>query len=98
KRVHVSPLDDGTLAREGDFFADISVALTGGGSIARPAGHYAGVPLEADKLRAKYEACVHHHLTGEQMDAFYESVRSFENATSIRDLTNHIIVARSPSL
>ena len=102
KRVHVSPLDNGTLAREGDFFADISVALTGGGtvtgSIARPAGHYAGVPLEADKLRAKYEACVRHHLTGAQMDGFYEAVQSFEHAESIRELMNHIVVTRPLSM
>ncbi len=80
KLVHLRPLDDGTLAREGDFFADIAVSLTGGGtvtgSIDRPAGHHAGVPLEADKLKAKYEACVRHHLTGGQMDGLYESVQS----------------------
>lgn len=100
KLVHLRPLDDGTLAREGDFFADIAVALTGGGtvtgSIDRPAGHHAGVPLEADKLKAKYEACVRHHLTGQQMDGFYESVRLLEHARSIRELTNHLVVNLCP--
>jgi hypothetical protein len=95
KLVHLRPLDDGTLAREGDFFADIAVALTEGGtvtgSIDRPAGHHAGVPLEADKLKAKYEACVRHCLTDEQMGGFYESVRSLEHAGSIRELTDHMV-------
>jgi hypothetical protein len=101
KRVHVSPLDDGTLAREGDFFADIAVALRGGGtvtgSIDRPVGHHAGVPLEADKLKAKYDACVRPHLTGERREAFYDAVRSLERAASIRELTKHIVAAPTAS-
>lgn len=101
KRVHVSALDDGTVAREGDFFADIAVALTTGdtvtGSIDRPVGHRAGVPLEADKHKAKVEACVRRHLSGAQMAGFYDSVRSLEHAASIRGLTDHIVVARPPS-
>ena len=96
KLVHLRPLDDETLAREGDFFADIAVALTGGGvvtgSIDRPAGHHAGVPLEAGKLRAKYEACVRHHLTGGQIDGLYDSVRTLEHVASIRELTNYLHV------
>ena len=99
-RVHVAPLDAATLAREGDFFADIAVTLRGGGTVAgsidRPVGHHAGVPLEPDKLKAKYEACVRHHLTGEQMDGFYRAVRSLEHAESIRDLMRQIAVVRSP--
>lgn len=98
ERVHLRPLDDATLAREGDFFADIAVALRAGGaitgSIDRPAGHHAGVPLEADKLKAKYEACVHRHLTDAQREGLYEAVQSFERIASIRELTNHMVVAR----
>jgi hypothetical protein len=33
KLVQLRPLDDGTLAREGGLFADIAIALTGGGTI-----------------------------------------------------------------
>jgi 2-methylcitrate dehydratase PrpD len=95
-RVHVAPLDDGTLAREGDFFADIAVTLTGGrtvaGSIDRPVGHHAGVPLEEDKLQAKVEACVRRHLTRGQIDDLCRSVRLLEQAASIRELTNHMVV------
>ena len=98
KLVHLDPLDARTLAREGDFFADIAVTLRCGstvvGSIDRPAGHHAGVPLDSGRLKAKYEACVRRHLTREQMDEFYGAVRSFEQAGSIREFTNHIATAR----
>jgi 2-methylcitrate dehydratase PrpD len=101
KLVHLRSLDDETLAREGHFFADIAVALTQGGtitgSIDRPAGHHAGVPLEEDKLKAKVEACVRPHLTGEQMAGFYESVQSLEQVRSVRELTDHMVVARQLS-
>lgn len=94
--VHCSPLDAGTLAREGDFFADVAVTLQSGrtvtGSIDRPTGHHAGVPLEADRLRAKFEACVGRLLAPRQMDAFYEAVQSLEHVANIRDLTNHVVV------
>ena len=99
KLVHLDPLDARTLAREGDFFADIAVTLRGGntvvGSIDRPVGHHAGVPLDSGRLKAKYEACVRHHLTRDQMDEFYGSVRSIERAGSIRALTKHMATARS---
>lgn len=101
KLVHLRPLDDGTLAREGDFFADVAITLRAGGTVAgsidRPAGHHAGVPLGADKLKAKYEACVRHRLTGEQIDGFYGSVRSIEQAARIREVMSHIVPVRSPS-
>jgi 2-methylcitrate dehydratase PrpD len=93
-RVHVRPLDDGTLAREGDFFADVAVTLRDGGTVAasidRPAGHHAGVPLDADALRAKYDACVRQHLTAEQADGLYAAVQSLDRMASIRELTQHL--------
>ena len=101
KLVHLDPLDARTLAREGDFFADIAVTLRCGGtvvgSIDRPVGHHAGVPLESGQLRAKYEACVRRHLTRDQMDGLYASVQSFEQMGSIRELTNHMAAPRGLS-
>ncbi len=88
KRVHVAPLDTETLAREGDFHADVAVTLQNGtsvaGSIDRPVGHHPGIPLDASRLKAKYEACVRRHLTQQQMDAFSAAVQSLEQAGSLR--------------
>jgi 2-methylcitrate dehydratase PrpD len=85
--VHVVPLDAQTLTREGDFFADIKVTLKDGrtvlGCIERPAGHYAGVPLAPDKLRAKFEACTRQHLGRQQMDDFYAAVQSLDQIETI---------------
>jgi 2-methylcitrate dehydratase PrpD len=96
KRVHVDPLDAQTLEEQGDFFADIVVTRRGGttvaGSIDRPVGHHAGVPLEAAQHKAKYEACVRDHLTCEQMGGLYDSVRRLEQVGSIRELTSYMVV------
>jgi 2-methylcitrate dehydratase PrpD len=93
-RVHVAPLDEETLTREGDFFADVAVTLNDGrtvsGSIDRPIGHHAGVPLDSDKLKAKYDACVRDRLTTAQSQGFYEAIQSLEQAPSIRTLMAHL--------
>lgn len=95
QRVHVEPLDEAALAREGDFYADIAVTLCDGrtvaGHIDRPVGHHPGVPLDQPLLKAKYEACVHGHLTAAQAAAFYASVQSLERLASIRALMAHIV-------
>ncbi|MCX7135125.1 MAG: MmgE/PrpD family protein [Proteobacteria bacterium] len=97
--MHVVPLDAQTLAREGDSYADVVVTLHDGrtfeGSIERPVGHHAGVPLAAALHRRKFEGCVHRHLGRQQMDDFYGAVQSLENIRDVRELTAHIVVAAS---
>lgn len=51
--------------------------------------------MEADKLKAKHEACTRHHLTSEQMNAFRELIKSLEHG-SIRELMRHIATVRKP--
>ncbi len=101
--VHVVPLDAQTLAREGDFFADVAVTLKNGRSVAgridRPVGHHAGVPLAPDLLRTKFESCVHRHLGRQQMDDFYMAVQTLEQIDNVRELTDRIVVApRRPAV
>lgn len=97
--MHVVPLDAQTLAREGDSYADVVVTLQDGatitGSIERPVGHHAGVPLAVDLHRRKFEGCVHRRLGRQQMDDFYGAVQSLEKIRNVRELTAHIVVAAS---
>lgn len=92
--VHVVPLDAQTLAREGDSYADVVVTLQDGGtlkgSIERPVGHHAGVPLAADLHRNKFEGCVHRHMGRQKMDDFYGTVQALEQLKDVRELTARI--------
>jgi 2-methylcitrate dehydratase PrpD len=100
--VRVAPLDAQTLAREGDSYAEIVVSLHDGrtftGSIERPVGHHAGVPLAADLLRAKFDGCVNRYMGRQQRDDVYSAVQTLEHSKDVRELTASIVVVpRSPA-
>ena len=76
KLVHVDPARCSDAGARGRLFCRYcghsqGCGSTVVGSIDRPAGHHAGVPLAPDKLKTKYEACVRRHLTRDRMDGFY---------------------------
>ena len=94
KRIEVTPLDEATLAEKGDTYADVAVTLTSGStvnaSIARPVGHYAGVPLDRERHRAKYLSCVVNILAAENIEGLYEATYHFETLNDVRELTKYL--------
>ncbi|MGZ5703665.1 MAG: hypothetical protein ACXWIM_22590, partial [Burkholderiales bacterium] len=91
KRVKPVPFDERLRKKLGDSGAAIAVTLTDGrrleGTIRRPVGHDAGVPLAPELHKAKFEACVERRLTPEQMNDLYRAVQSFERVSDVRDCT-----------
>ncbi|MCC6532390.1 MAG: MmgE/PrpD family protein [Burkholderiales bacterium] len=96
--VRMQALDDATLARAGDFYAEVAVTLKDGRklaqSIARPTGHVPGVPLDTALMRAKVERCIGGHLNARERADFFAVIECCELLPSVRALTASLAGAR----
>jgi 2-methylcitrate dehydratase PrpD len=89
KRVKATPSDaDSTVP---DMGAEITIALKDGrrvsGTIDRPIGHAAGIPLAEDALNAKFAACTTRALGAERSKQIVSAVAAFEDVADVRAFT-----------
>jgi 2-methylcitrate dehydratase PrpD len=92
--VHAAPYNDVQFDPANHFGGEVTVGVTDGtqysAKVQNASGRTFENPLSDAQLKAKFESCAGRVLSAEQVGSLYQSIRSFEDLQSIRELTSQM--------
>ena len=98
KRVNSSTYTTAQFPADNHFGAEVRITLTDGKVVSKkldqPYGRTSANPLSAERLKAKFDGCIHDIVHDANRAPLYNAIQSFENLKDVRELT--ALISSSP--